>query len=325
LTRAARPGMETVTGGDRPPRRARRGQGGAATSILDRILAVKRDEVAALSPRLAQFRAAARDAPPPRSLAEALRRPASAAAAPAGGSPSADEPRMPGAAASRSEPPNPRSQPAVRVLAAEVKHRSPSAGVICEPFDPVAIARRYEAAGADAVSCLTDRTFFGGCIEHLRRVRAAVALPVLRKDFLVAPVQVYEARAAGADAVLLIAEALGPAEMADLAGLAHDLGMDVLAEAHGEAALERAIGCGARLVGVNNRDLTTFRVDLATTERLAPRVREAGRVLVAESGVKTAADVARLVACGCDAVLVGEGLLRAPDLEGRLAELRLKT
>jgi len=320
--------METETGGDRPPRRARRGQGEAATSILERILAVKRDEVAALSPRLAELRAAARDAPPPRSLAEALRRPASAAAAPAGGSPSADGSRMPGAAAPRSAPPDPRSpirkpksEAAVRVMA-EVKHRSPSAGVICEPFDPVAIARRYEAAGADAVSCLTDRTFFGGCIEHLRRVRAAVALPVLRKDFLVAPVQVYEARAAGADAVLLIAEALGPAEMADLAGLAHDLGMDVLAEAHGEAALERAIACGARLVGVNNRDLATFRVDLATTERLAPRVREAGRVLVAESGVKTAADVARLVACGCDAVLVGEGLLRAPDLEGRLAELR---
>ena len=257
-------------------------------NILDKILAVKREEVAALSSRAADFKAACRDAPPPRSLAEALRR-------------------------AEGEP--------VRVMA-EVKHRSPSAGVICDPFAPAEIARAYADGGADAVSCLTDGQFFGGSIQHLREVRAAVDLPVLRKEFIIAPVQIYEARAAGADAVLLIAEALEAGDMADLAALARSLGMDVLAEAHGDATLEKAIGCGAPLVGINNRDLTTFAVSLETTERLASRVRDAGRILVAESGVKTAADVSRLLACGCHAILVGEGLLRSGDVAGKLAEFK---
>ncbi|HUS45076.1 MAG TPA: indole-3-glycerol phosphate synthase TrpC [Phycisphaerae bacterium] len=265
--------------------------------ILEKILQVKRREVAGLAPRLADFRAACRDAPPPRSLAEALRR-------------ASDEP--------------------VRIIA-EVKHKSPSAGVIADLFDPVAIARAYEEAGADAISCLTDAEFFGGSIEHLREIRRAVRLPVLRKDFLIAPVQVYEARAAGADAILLIAEVLKLPAMTDLAALAAELGMDVLAEAHSEAALEKALGCGARLVGVNNRDLATFQVRLETTERLAPRVREAGpcgkdaserRVLVSESGIQTAADVRRLVAAGVDAILVGEALLRSGDVQGKIAELK---
>lgn len=256
--------------------------------ILARILDVKRSEVADLAPRLGDLRAAAADAPPPRSLADALRRPADA---PIG-------------------------------LMAEVKHRSPSAGVIADPFVPADIARAYQDASADAVSCLTDRQFFGGCIDHLRQVRAAVRLPVLRKDFLIDPVQLYEARAAGADAVLLIAEALEPDRMADLADLAADLGMDVLAEAHGEAMLERSLACGAALVGINNRDLATFRVSLETTRRLAPRVREAGRVLVAESGIKTPADVSQLLACGCDAILVGESLLRSGDVAAKVAELK---
>jgi len=273
-------------------------------NILDEILAVKRDEVADLRPRLEALRSACRDAPPPRRLAQALRR------------------RDLG----QSEIRHPQSEIAgpIRVLA-EVKRRSPSAGVICEPFEPARLARAYEAAGADAVSCLTDEQFFGGSIAHLRRVRAAVDLPLLRKEFIIDPVQVFEARAAGADAVLLIAEALEPAEMADLAAVAGDLGMDVLAEAHGEAALDSAVACGAALVGINNRDLTTFRVDLATTERLAPRVREAGRVLVAESGVRTAADVSRLLACGCDAILVGESLLRSGDVAGTLGEFKSAT
>jgi len=258
-------------------------------NILARILAVKRDEVAALGPRLADLKAACRDAPPTRSLADAVRRPTGASS--------------------------------IRVLA-EVKHRSPSAGVICDPFDPPAVARAYEAGGADAVSCLTDEQFFGGSIDHLRAVRAAVGLPVLRKEFLIDPAQLYEARAAEADAVLLIAEALEPPVMADLAGLAADLGMDVLAEAHSDGMLERAIGCGAPLIGINNRDLATFTVDLAATERLAPRVRKAGRVLVAESGIQTGADVSRLLACGCDAILVGEGLLRSGDVAAKLAEFK---
>jgi indole-3-glycerol phosphate synthase len=259
-------------------------------SILDKILAVKRQEVAALAPRLAELRAVCRAAPPPRGLAAALRKKVSESAS-------------------------------VRIIA-EVKHRSPSAGVICDPFVPAEIARAYEQGGADAISCLTDRQFFGGSIDHLKEVRAAVGLPVLRKDFLVAPVQVYEARAAGADGVLLIAEALDQAAMTDLAALAGDLGMDVLAEAHSEAMVEKAIACGATLVGVNNRDLATFAVSLETTERLAGRVRDAGRVLVAESGIKTAADVSRLLAAGCDAILVGEGLLRSGDTAARLAEFK---
>jgi len=257
-------------------------------NILDDILAAKRDEVAALQARAADLEAACRDAPPPRSLAGALRR---------------------------------AEGEAIHVMA-EVKHRSPSAGVICDPFVPADIARTYEQGGADAVSCLTDEAFFGGSIEHLREVRAAVDLPVLRKDFLIAPVQIYEARAAGADAVLLIAEAMEADAMADLVSLARDLGMDVLAEAHSDAMLDKAIGCGAPLVGINNRDLTTFAVSLETTERLAPRVLDAGRILVAESGIQTAADVSRLLACRCDAILVGEGLLRSGDVAGKLAEFK---
>ena len=257
-------------------------------NILDEILTVKRREVAGLRPRLPDLQAACRDAPPPRSFASAVRRSASAA---------------------------------IRIIA-EIKHRSPSAGIIIEPFVPVDIARQYADAGADAISCLTDREFFGGSIDHLRAVRATVRVPVLRKDFLIAPIQIYEARAAGADAVLLIAEALEQREMADLAALAAELGMTVLAEAHSAAAVEKAIACGAACVGVNNRDLTTFKVDLATTERLAPIVRKAGRVLVAESGIKSAADVHRLLAAGCDAILVGEGLLKSGRISDKLAEFR---
>jgi len=297
-------------------------------NILDKILAVKRDEVAALRPRLEEFQAACRDAPPVRSLAEALRRTPLSGGSTGGQAASgtwstesqSEIPNLPSEALAKEGPKSEIADP-IRILA-EVKHRSPSAGVISDPFRPARTARAYEAGGADAVSCLTDERFFGGSIAHLREVRAAVDLPLLRKEFILDPVQVFEARAAGADAVLLIAEALEPTEMADLAALATGLGMDVLAEAHGEAALASAIGCGAPLVGINNRDLATFAVDLATTERLAPRVREAGRVLVAESGVKSAADVSRLLACGCDAVLVGEGLLRSGDVAGTLAAFK---
>jgi indole-3-glycerol phosphate synthase len=256
--------------------------------ILSRILAVKCSEVADLAGRLADFQAACRDAPPARRLADVLRR-------------------------APNEP--------MRVVA-EVKRRSPSAGILADPFVPAEIAGRYERGGAEAVSCLTDGEFFGGSIEHLREVRAAVGLPVLRKDFLIAEVQVYEARAAGADAVLLIAEALDPRRMTDLAFLAADLGMEVLAEAHSDETLEAAIGCGARLVGVNNRDLQTFQVSLETTERLAPIVRAAGHILVSESGIAGPADVRRLAAVGVDAVLVGESLLRSPDIPAKIAELK---
>ena len=300
-------------------------------TILDEILAAKRDEAAALRPRQEEYEAACRDAPPVRSLAEALQRTPSDISdrnspAPEAGQPASDA-GTGGQAASgtgrQSEIRNPKSEIGgpIRILA-EVKHRSPSAGVLCDPFEPGRLARAYEAGGADAVSCLTDGPFFGGSIAHLREVRAAVDLPVLRKEFIIDEIQVFEARAAGADAVLLIAEALQPQETADLAAVARAIGMDVLAEAHGEAAMEAAIASGAPLVGINNRDLATFEVDLGATERLAPRVREAGRVLVAESGIKTAADVSRLLACGCDAILVGEGLLRSGDVAGTLAEFK---
>jgi indole-3-glycerol phosphate synthase len=263
------------------------------SDILDQILAVKRREVAELAPHLADLRAAAGDASPPRGFARALR---------------------------RKKVPDTFSR--IRIIA-EVKHRSPSAGVLIDPFVPAEIARRYAAAGADAISCLTDREFFGGSIDHLREVRAAVPLPVLRKDFIIAPEQVYEARAAGADAILLIAEALAQAEMTDLAGLAGSFGMDVLAEAHSEQAVEKAIACGAACVGINNRDLSTFAVDLAASVRLAPLVLAAGRALVAESGIKTGADVKRLLAAGADAILVGECLLKSGDIAAKLREFKI--
>jgi indole-3-glycerol phosphate synthase len=304
-------------------------------TILDEILAAKRDEVAALRPRQEAFEAACRDAPPVRSLAQALRRTPSdisnlKSPAPERGQPGSDAATGGQAAGgTRAGEDSDLRFPVsgagpIRILA-EVKHRSPSAGLICDPFEPGRLARAYETGGADAVSCLTDGPFFGGSIAHLREVRAACDLPVLRKEFVIDEVQVVEARAAGADAVLLIAEALEPPVMADLAATARGLGMDVLAEAHSEAMLERAIACGAPLVGINNRDLATFTVDLQATERLAPRVREAGRVVVAESGIKTAADVSRLLGCGCDAVLVGEGLLRSGDVPGTLAEFKAAT
>jgi indole-3-glycerol phosphate synthase len=257
-------------------------------TILDDILKVKQDEVASLAPRLADLRSAARSAPPPRCLAAALRR---------------------GAVRH------------IRIIA-EVKHQSPSAGVIVDPFSPAGIARQYAEAGADAISCLTDRQFFGGSIDDLREVRAAVDLPILRKDFIIDPIQVYEARAAGADAFLLIAEALEDTPMRDLTALGVELGMDVLAEAHSQAALERALACGAALVGINNRDLATFHVSLDTTVRLAPQVKHAGRTLVAESGIKTGADVSRLLACDVDAILVGEGLLRSGRIADKMAEFK---
>ena len=337
-------------------------------TILDDILAVKRREVAALLPHLADLKSAAAAAPSPRGFAAALRRRKSAGAGGTSGATLARQACRGLTAGGLSASASGRAPPADAIrMIAEVKHRSPSAGVIVDSFDPVAIARQYAAAGADAISCLTDRDFFGGSIEDLRAVRAAVGLPLLCKDFIIDAAQVYEARAAGADAVLLIAEALDPAAMTDLAALAAALGMDVLAEAHGRAAAERAIACGAALVGINNRDLATFKVDLATTERLAPLVLAARRpqgkafaqpvrgkgaarrpqgkaaasaergediargprgssalppVLVAESGIKSAADVSRLIAAGADAILVGEALLRSGQIAAKLAEFK---
>jgi len=197
-------------------------------------------------------------------------------------------------------------------LIAEVKRASPSGGLIREPFDPAAIARAYEAAGAACLSVLTDGPHFQGTAEHLRQAREATNLPVLRKDFMIDPWQVFEARAMGADAILLIMAALTDEQAEALEDTARSLDMAVLAEVHDEAELHRALGLETRLIGVNNRDLRSLRTDLAVSERLAPLI-PADRIPIAESGIRTPDDVRRMAAAGARCLLVGEHLLRQPD------------
>jgi indole-3-glycerol phosphate synthase len=261
-------------------------------SILDEILARKRGEVAAAkaaipAAEMADLARRCRDAP--RGLRKALL---------AGARP--------------------------RVIA-EIKRRSPSRGEIRGDFDPAALAKAYAEAGAAAVSVLTDEHYFGGRLAYLEVVREATQIPVLRKDFTIDPFQIDEARARGADAVLLIVAAFaGDGEFERLASLhqrATELGLDTLVEVHDEAELDRALDLGAELVGINNRDLTSFEVDLATTERLAGRVPE-GVVLVAESGIFTNHDIQRLERAGARAFLVGESLMRQPDVGMALRCLR---
>ncbi len=211
-------------------------------------------------------------------------------------------------------------------LIAEVKKASPSAGIICPDFDPARIASRYSDAGADAISVLTDEKYFQGSLEHLRAVREVTQLPVLRKDFIIDPYQVYEARAAHADAILLIASALPPGLLLDLMILAAELRMTSLVEVHGADKLmsvRSMIGFPHRaysLLGINNRDLTTFNVDIATTIRLAELAGE-GAHLVSESGIKTHQDVERLRRAGVRAILVGETLMRSDDVESAVEDL----
>ena len=257
-------------------------------SILDDILAAKRDELAARvseQPR-AELERRAAEAPAPRGFEAALR-------------------RGPG-------------QP-VRVIA-EIKRASPSAGPIRPGADPAAIAREYAAAGASCVSVLTDERFFDGRLEFLPRAREAGGLPVLRKDFLIDPYQVVEARAFAADAVLLIAAALDGGRLAELLAEVQRWGMDALVEVHDAGEAERVLAAGATLVGVNHRDLKTFTIDMSLSARIAPLL-PAGAVLVAESGIKSAADVAALGAAGAHAILVGETLMRAPSPGAALAGL----
>jgi indole-3-glycerol phosphate synthase len=213
-----------------------------------------------------------------------------------------------------------RAAPAPRIIA-ELKRRSPSRGEIRPDFDPVDCARAYAAGGAAALSVLTDERYFGGQLEFLEKVRAAVELPLLRKDFVIDASQVDEARLAGADAVLLIAAALAPSDLRALATRARARGLDALVEVHDEAELDAALAAGASLIGINNRDLRTFRTDLAVTERLAPRVPR-DVLVVAESGIFDARDVARLAGAGAHAFLVGESLMRQPDLAAALRTLR---
>jgi len=205
-------------------------------------------------------------------------------------------------------------------LIAEVKHASPSRGVLIADFDPVALGTAYAVHGAAAISVLTDERFFQGHLDHLAAVRAAVSVPVLRKDFVIDPYQVYEGRAAGADAMLLIVAALDDAQLADLHGLIMRLGMTALVEIHNEAELERALRLPVTLLGINNRDLKTFAVDINTTRRLAAQVPR-DLALVAESGIFTGADVRAMGAAGACAVLVGEALVTSGDVAGRVREL----
>jgi indole-3-glycerol phosphate synthase len=209
---------------------------------------------------------------------------------------------------------------------AEVKKASPSAGVIREDFEPVAIAQTYERCGADAISVLTDENYFQGRLEYINQIRRTVDLPVLRKDFIIDPWQVYEARAAGADAILLIAEALKPGELIDMMITASELTLTVLLEVHRAdtlMAVRSMIGFpekGYSVLGINNRNLTTMQVDLNTTSRLAELVEDKNE-LVAESGIKTRADVEKLKSVGVRAILIGQTLCQHPDIEEKFSEL----
>lgn len=219
-------------------------------------------------------------------------------------------------------------------LIAEVKKASPSAGVIRPDFDPVQIARTYEAAGASCLSVLTDERFFQGSLSYLRQIREAVPLPLLRKDFIIDPRQIVEAAEWGADAILLIVAILTDAQLTEYLALAAAGQLSALVEVHDEMELERALQAGATLIGVNNRDLKTFQVDLATTERLAAQLRAPIRnrpsanlgpaaeiLFVSESGIHTRADVVRVARAGVAAVLVGESLLRHRDIRRKIDEL----
>lgn len=205
---------------------------------------------------------------------------------------------------------------------AEIKRASPSKGVIAEKVDPAAIARDYRLAGAAAISVLTNAPFFQGSLDDLTAVAevAHPAVPVLRKDFLIDPYQVAEARAASADAVLLIVALLPGSRLLEMLAAVGDYGLEALVEVHDEAEVAAAIGAGASVIGINNRDLRTFQVELATTERLAPIIPK-DRVLVSESGIHSRDDVARLAAAGARAVLVGESLMLAADRRQALQEL----
>ncbi len=207
-------------------------------------------------------------------------------------------------------------------LIAEVKKASPSRGVIRPDFDPIEIAQTYAGNGAAAISVLTEAKYFQGSLDHLRNISKALGnrLPLLRKDFLYDPYQVYESRAYGTDSLLLIVAILTPDKLEELFGLSHELGMSCLVEVHNEAELEIALNSGALVIGINNRDLNTFTVDLTTTERLRPLIPK-DRIVVSESGIKNRNDIEKLREWGVDAVLIGESLMSAPNIANKMKEL----
>lgn len=256
--------------------------------ILEQILEYKQGEVAAAraARSLDDLRAGLADMPPTRGFAAALEA---------------------------------RARQGTAVIA-EVKKGSPSKGIIRADFDPLAIAGCYQEHGATCLSVLTDSRFFYGQLAYLEEIRAIVNLPLLRKDFIIDPYQIYEARLAGADAVLLIAAALEDGPLRELGALAGELGLDVLLEVHDEKEMERAAGLPASLLGINNRNLSTFVTDLGVTERLVP-LAPPGRLIVSESGIETRADIERLKNAGARAFLIGESLMRHREVGAKLDEL----
>ena len=246
------------------------------SSALDRIVETKREELSSLRPRRAELRDRAADAAPPRAFAAAL------------------------------------AEPARISLIAEIKRRSPGAGAIDLSLDPVELAQSYEEGGAAALSILTDGPWFGGSLADLTAVRSSVSVPCLRKDFTLDAIQLHEARAHGADGVLLIVRILEDAQLQDLREEAESLGMGVLVEAHDAHEVDRALASGARILGINNRDLSTFVTSLDVTLGLLSTIPEEV-TLISESGIRDSDDVARLAAHGVDGVLVGEALVRSGD------------
>lgn len=273
--------------------------------ILDEILLAKRLEVAERRTRLtiSELKARIAGMPATRDFTGALRRSEQG------------ERRM---ALARGEAPGGKAP--TPALIAEIKAKSPSKGVILADFDPLYIARSYWLGGARCLSVLTDEQYFGGELERIALVKQAVELPVLQKDFIVDPYQVYEARSIGADCILLIVAALDEQELTDLYGLARELGLHVLVETHTRQEIVQAVVMGAEIIGINNRNLQTFEVTLETTEALASSV-PAGRVLVGESGIFTRADAERLAEVGVDAILVGEALMASGSIEEKTREL----
>ncbi len=256
--------------------------------ILDEILADKRIELAATIQRvpLEKISAIARRAPSPLSLASAIK------------------------------------GKKVRLIA-EVKKASPSRGLIRPDFDPVKIASIYAQHGAAAISVLTESKYFQGSLAYLQSIKCGLGtrrLPLIRKDFIFDPYQVYEAKAYGADSLLLIASILDTSSLRDLLGLAHQLSMDCLVEVHDESDIKKALDCGAGIIGINNRDLRTFQVDTAVTRRLRPLV-PADRLVVSESGIKSAGDIAGMRELKVNAVLIGEALMASPDISVKIGEL----
>jgi indole-3-glycerol phosphate synthase len=204
-------------------------------------------------------------------------------------------------------------------LIAEVKRASPSRGILCPDFEPVTLATRYAQGGAAAISVLTEENYFGGSLDHLVAIREAIKLPLLRKDFIFDPYQVYETAAYGADALLLIVAILGQEQLSELLSLSRRLGLECLVEVHNQAEISRALASGAKVIGINNRNLRSFEVDINTTRRLRPLLPR-GQIVVSESGIRTRQDIKKLGGWGVNAVLIGEALVTAGDIPARMKD-----